>query len=312
MSDKGLGEKDTPVKVVRLTRRFGRKMALDAVSLELPPGKVFGLVGENGAGKTTLIRHLMGLLKPHEGFVRVFGLDPVEDPENTLVRIGYLSENRDLPPWMRVRELLLFMKPFYPRWDSAYAQELREMFDIDPNAKIRTLSRGQRAQVGLTVALAHRPPLLILDEPSSGLDPVVRRDILTAIIRTVADEGRTVLFSSHLLDEVECVADYVAMLHQGKLVCSAPLEEMKAQYRLVTVRTPDDFLPPLEHALGMERDGNEWSFLWNNDLEALRARLAHTQASIIEDSAPSLDDILVSHVRTKRNASKARKETVEV
>ena len=179
------------VEIHRVTRQFGNKTALDDVSLTVPRGGVFGLIGGNGAGKTTLIKHILGMLKAQSGSVRVFGLDPVENPVGTLGRIGYLSEDRDLPNWMRVGELMRYTQAFFPNWDAAYAEELREAFDLDGNARVKTLSRGQRARAGLLVALAHRPELLVLDEPSSGLDPVVRRDILGAIIRTIADEGRT-------------------------------------------------------------------------------------------------------------------------
>jgi len=189
---------------------------------------VYGLVGANGAGKTTLIKHILGLLKTETGSVRVFGRDPVADPVGVLSRIGYLSEDNDLPGWMRVDELMRYTRAFYPDWDAAYAEELRTTFALDPASKIRTLSKGQKARAGLLVALAYRPELLVLDEPSSGLDPIVRRDILGAVIRTIADEGRTVLFSSHLLDEVEDVADHVTMIKEGKILMSAPLAEIKA------------------------------------------------------------------------------------
>ena len=184
------------VEIERLTRQFGTKVALHELSLVIPRGGVFGLIGGNGAGKTTLLRHVLGMLKAQSGSVRVFGLDPVENPVGVLGRIGYLSEDRDLPNWMRVRELIRYTQAFYPAWDERYAEELRDAFDLDPKAKVKNLSRGQRARAGLLVALAHRPDLLVLDEPSSGLDPVVRRDILGAIIRTIGEEGRTVLFSS--------------------------------------------------------------------------------------------------------------------
>ncbi|HJQ19271.1 MAG TPA: ABC transporter ATP-binding protein [Gemmatimonadaceae bacterium] len=223
---------DPVIRIENLTRRFGSKTALDSVSLSLPRGAVYGLVGANGAGKTTLIRHILGLLKAEHGTVRVFGLDPVADPVGVLSRIGYLSEENDLPGWMRVDELIHYTRAFYPSWDDAFADELREKFALDASAKIRTLSKGQKARAGLLVALAHRPELLVLDEPSSGLDPIVRRDILGAVIRTVAHEGRTVLFSSHLLDEVEEVADHVTMIAGGRIVLSAPLDEIKSSHRV--------------------------------------------------------------------------------
>jgi len=220
------------ITVSELTRRFGATTALSSVTLSLPCGAVYGLVGANGAGKTTLIKHILGLLRAESGSVRVFGLDPVADPVGVLSRIGYLSEENDLPAWMRVDELIRYSRAFYSAWDDAYAEELRQAFGLDPTAKIKTLSKGQKARAGLLIALAHRPELLVLDEPSSGLDPIVRRDILGAVIRTIADEGRMVLFSSHLLEEVEQVADYVTMISHGRIVLSAPLNEIKESHRI--------------------------------------------------------------------------------
>src|SRR5947209_11872155 len=168
---------DPVIAVSGVTRRFGAKTALNAVTLTIDRGGVYGLVGANGAGKTTLIRHILGLLRAERGSVQVFGRDPVRDPVGVLSRIGYLSEENDLPGWMRVGELMRYSRAFYPGWDDAYAGELRAMFALDPAAKIKTLSKGQKARAGLVIALAYRPELLVLDEPSSGLDPIVRRDI---------------------------------------------------------------------------------------------------------------------------------------
>ena len=222
---------DAVIAIATLSRRFGATTALNGVSLSIARGAVNGLVGANGAGKTTLIKHVLGLYRAETGRVRVFGLDPVADPVGVLSRIGYLSEDNDLPLWMRVDELMRYSRAFYPAWDDAYAEELRSAFGLDPAAQIKTLSRGQKARAGLLVALAHRPELLVLDEPSSGLDPIVRRDILGAVIRTIAHEGRTVLFSSHLLDEVEEVADHVTMIERGNVVISAPLDDIKRSHR---------------------------------------------------------------------------------
>src|SRR5262245_64012761 len=187
------------VDVNDLSRSFGGKTALEGVSFRATAGQVYGLVGANGAGKTTLLKHLLGLLRAATGSVRVFGLDPVRDPVGVLGRVGYLSEEREMPEWMRIDELMAYTQAFHPTtWDASYARELIETFGLDPSKKIKELSKGMRAQAGLVAAVAHRPELLILDEPSSGLDAVVRRDILDAIVRTVADDGRTVIFSSHL------------------------------------------------------------------------------------------------------------------
>ena len=220
------------IRVEDVTRRFGDRAALVSVSLSFPRGAVYGLVGANGAGKTTLIKHILGLLRAESGSVRVFGLDPVADPVAVLSRIGYLSEENDLPGWMRVDELIRYSRAFYPAWDDGYAEDLRRTFGLDSTSKVKHLSKGQKARAGLLIALAYRPELLVLDEPSSGLDPIVRRDILGAVIRTIADEGRTVLFSSHLLEEVEQVADHVTMIDQGRIVLSAPLAAIKESHRV--------------------------------------------------------------------------------
>ena len=223
---------ESVISATGLTRRFGEKTALDAIDFSIARGGVYGLVGANGAGKTTLIKHILGLLRPDAGSIRVFGLDPVADPVGVLSRLGYLSEENDLPGWMRVDELIRYTRAFYPGWDDGYAEELRSAFLLEPAAEVKNLSKGQKARAGLLIALAYRPELLVLDEPSSGLDPIVRRDILGAVMRTIADEGRTVLFSSHLLEEVEQVADHVTMIRQGRIVLSAPLDEIKRSHRV--------------------------------------------------------------------------------
>src|SRR5262245_27174675 len=162
------------VDVNELSRSFGPKKALDGVSFRATAGQVYGLVGANGAGKTTFLRHLLGLLRVETGSVRVFGLDPIRDPAGVLGRIGYLSEEHEIPEWMRVDDLMRYTQAHHPTWDVSYARKLLETFALDPDKRIKDLSKGMRAQTGLIAAVAHRPELLILDEPSSGLDPVVR------------------------------------------------------------------------------------------------------------------------------------------
>lgn len=289
------GDSNAAIQVASLSRRFGGSWALRDVSLCVPRGCVLGLVGENGAGKTTLIKHFLGLLKPTLGTVRVLGRDPAADPEGVLGQIGYLSEEDMLPGWMRVAELLRYLRGFYPRWDDDYAESLRRDFGVDRSAKIRSLSKGQRARVGLIAALAHRPELLILDEPSSGLDPLVRRDILAAIIRTVADDGRTVLFSSHLLGEVEQVCDRVAMIRRGELVFSEELETVKNAYGWITLRCPGSRSQPptLAGALAWSSSGNEWSALVQGLPGTVEAETALQGATLVDRRWATLDEIFM-------------------
>jgi ABC-2 type transport system ATP-binding protein len=287
---------DAVISVAGLSRRFGDKVALNDVSLFVPRGCVFGLVGENGAGKTTLIKHLLGLLRAESGTVRIFGHDPVADTVEVLSRTGYLSENRDLPAWMRVDELLRYTEGFYPQWDSRYAEQLREQFALPTSARVRSLSQGQTAKLGLLLALAYRPELLLLDEPSSGLDPLVRRDILEAIIRSVAEEGRTVLFSSHLLDEVERVSDHLAMIHEGRIVFSGPLDQVKEGHRRLVLRFDEaqERSPRFAGALSISGWGREWKVVCSDGNGSIMAQAASLGAVVVENQTPTLDEIFVA------------------
>jgi ABC-2 type transport system ATP-binding protein len=285
------------VAITNLSRRFGSKAALKDISLYVPRGSVFGLVGENGAGKTTLIKHLLGLLRPQLGSVTVFGQDPVAEPVAVLKRIGYLSEQPDLPGWMRVDEFIRYTKAFYPTWDSTYAEALRKQFGLEAAARLKTLSKGQQAKAGLLAAQAHRPDLLLLDEPSSGLDPVVRHEILEAVIRTVAEEGRTVFFSSHLLEEIERVCDCIAMLHRGELVFCGALDEIKSRYRQFVLRfeAPQENAPQVTGALQVCGAGKEWMVLCNGTRAELPEVVTRMGAQIVAERVPSLSEIFVAH-----------------
>jgi ABC-2 type transport system ATP-binding protein len=298
MLDKDSAPVDVVVEIRNLTRRFGPVTALEEVSLSVPRGSVFGLVGVNAAGKTTLLKHVLGLLRAEAGSVRVFGLDPVAEPVGVLSRIGYLAEENDLPDWMRVGELLRYTRAFYPTWDEAYAEQLRRSFELDPAAKVKHLSKGQRARAGLLLALAHRPEILVLDEPSSGLDPIVRRDILGAIIRTISEEGRTVLFSSHLLEEVERVSDHVAMIHQGRIVICGSMDQIQASYHRLTIRF--DAIrsepPAIPSVLGWKGAGQEWTVVCNGRLDELRQSVSEAGGRIVEEKVPSLDELFVARV----------------
>ena len=296
------------IEVDSLCRRFRKKTALDHVNLRLEQGTVLGLVGENGAGKTTLIKHLLGLFKAQSGTVRVFGLDPVLNPKDVLSRIGFLSEDRDMPEWMTVQQYMTYTRAFYSTWDTSYAESLISQFALDTSQKIKNLSRGERAKTGLLMALAYKPDLLLFDEPSSGLDPVVRRDMLGAIVRTIAEEGRTVVLSSHLLDEVERVADTIVMIHQGQIILSDRMEQIRGDFHRLTLRleAPSETCPALPGMLSCEGGPVEWSLVCKENLETIRRTAEELNTQIVDLTSPTLDDIFVAHAKGKNSEPRTK------
>lgn len=283
------------VDIQHLTRHFDEKAALRDVTVQVPRGRVFGVVGENGAGKTTLIKHILGLFRAQSGSVSVFGMDPVKHPKEVLARIGYLSESPDFPEWMTVARFMNYMAAFYPTWDRPYAAQLLEMVNLDPRRKIRELSKGQQARLGLCAAQAHRPELLLLDEPSSGLDPVARNEILLAIIRTVVDAGRSVLLSSHLLDEVERVCDHLVFFSSGAVLLSESMEAVLEKHYVVNVRFSGR--PVWETVPGVfkarEQDG-EWQLFCYAEIAPLTARLRELGAQILSERRLSLHEAFLA------------------
>lgn len=241
-----------------VAKSFGKTLALRDVSLRVEPGQTFAFLGRNGAGKTTTIRLLLGLLNRNEGDIRVLGLDPQADPLTLRDRVGYLAEDQAMFGWMRVDEIVRFIAPFYSTWDHDLARRYLEEFELPLRTKIKHLSKGQTVRLGLVLALAHRPELVILDDPALGLDPIVRKQFNRDLITHLQGEGRTVFYSSHLLQEVEPVADEVAIIEAGKIVRQAPTEGLKADVKQIIVRRE---LMPLVARIGTvldERiDGND-------------------------------------------------------
>ena len=295
------------VEIRGLDRQFGDKYALKGINYQAAEGKIYGLVGVNGAGKTTLIKHCLGLLRAVTGSVEIFGLDPVRNPVEVLGRIGYLSEDRDLPEWMTIEEMLDYTRAYHPRWDEQYARQLLKVFSLDQKKKIKALSKGMRAQAGLVAAVAHKPELLILDEPSSGLDALVREDILDAIVRTISEEGRTVIFSSHLLEEVERMSDHITMIHQGEITLDDSLDAIRESWQISSVRYPDNLVaaPPIDGALSVEGSGRSWNVIHSNSLDQLRISLAAQDGELGETRYATLQEIFIARVGRDRYSAEA-------
>jgi ABC-2 type transport system ATP-binding protein len=230
---------DAVIEVRNLTCRYRRHEAVHGISFAVTPGTVFGLLGPNGAGKTTTIRALMNILRPSAGEARVLGVDSRRIGPAELQMIGYVSENQEIPQWMTVAELLAYCKPFYPAWDDALARKLIADFDLPVNVKIGRMSRGMKVKAALVSALAYRPRLLVLDEPFSGLDPVVREDLIHGVLERAGEGQWSVFLSSHDLDEVERLVDDVAFLDGGRIVLTESLAALQQRFRRVEVTTAD-------------------------------------------------------------------------
>jgi len=226
---------DAVIDVTNLTCRYRRHEAVHGISFAVAPGTVFGLLGPNGAGKTTTIRALMNILRPSAGDARVLGIDSRRLGPSELQLIGYVSENQEIPQWMTVTELLAYCKPFYPAWDDVVCRKLIADFDLPLNVKIGRMSRGMRVKAALVSALAYRPRLLVLDEPFSGLDPVVREDLIHGVLERAGEGEWSVFLSSHDLDEVERLVDDVAFLDAGRIVLTEPLSRLQQRFRRIEV-----------------------------------------------------------------------------
>lgn len=229
------------IHVNGVSKRFGKRTVLDNVTLKVPAGVVFALLGENGAGKSTLIRSMLGYVKVDKGSISVCGMDPLKKPLDIRRQVGYVSDAPGLYEWMTVAQAGWYASGFYPDgFLKAYAQRIHE-FQLPNDGKIRDLSKGMRAKVALSLAMSFDPALMILDEPTSGLDPLVRRSFLESMIDRAA-AGQTVFLSSHQIQEVERVADWIAILHQGKLQIVAPLEELKSSISMLDISLRDPLL----------------------------------------------------------------------
>jgi ABC-2 type transport system ATP-binding protein len=228
------------IETHNLTRRFGRNEAVNGLNLAVEEGTVCALLGPNGAGKSTTIKLMMNLLAPTAGEVRVLGADSRRLGPREFAQIGYVSENQKLPVWMTVRQLLNYCRPFYPTWDLGLEKQLLAQLALPEDRKLSQLSRGMLMKAALLSSLAYRPRLLVLDEPFSGLDPLVRDDLVKGIIDVSAAEHWTVLISSHDIEEVERMTDHVCLLEAGRLRLSEPTDALQARFRRVEVELTSD------------------------------------------------------------------------
>lgn len=231
-----------PIITTNLNMRYGRHPVLNGLNLCVPQGSVYALVGSNGAGKTTTLQILMNLLRGHTGTATVLGCDTRKLGVREYARIGYVSEGQEMPDVMTVAEFLAFWRPFYPQWDAAREKELLDLFRLPMDRKLKHLSRGMRMKAALISSLSYRPELIVLDEPFSGLDPLVRDEFIEGLL-SHADES-TILISSHDLAEIESFASHVGLLEEGRMEFSEEITTLTGRFREIEVRAAITSLPP--------------------------------------------------------------------
>jgi ABC-2 type transport system ATP-binding protein len=222
-----------PIEARQLTRVFGSMRAVDSADLDVAQGTVFGLLGPNGAGKSTLLKLLVGHLRPTSGTAAVLGQALAKRDAALWLRMGYVSQARYLPAWMTAAECLRFARAFHPKWDDARTARLTSRLEVPPNAKVGDLSRGHHVRLQVVLAMAYSPDLVLLDEPTSGLDPLGRHELLEILIEEIGQRACTVVFSSHLVEDIERMADTMAIMDAGKILASGPVDAIKCSRRRV-------------------------------------------------------------------------------
>jgi ABC-2 type transport system ATP-binding protein len=297
------------IETHQLTRRFGRTVAVQGLDLAVPAGSVLALLGANGAGKSTAIKMLMNLLPPTGGDARVLGVDSRRLGERERAQIGYVSENQKLPLWMTVRQLLDYCRPFYPTWDAALEAKLLTQFDLPGDRKLKHLSRGMLMKAALLASLAYRPKLLVLDEPFSGLDPLVRDELVRGMLEASELGDWTVLVSSHDIEEVERLADHVALLDAGRLQFSETTDALLGRFRRIEVTVPDGKSAPAQAAPGwleLEQTGGlmRWVETRYDAAATERACRERFPGGTVVASPMTLREIFITLARANRILSK--------
>ena len=294
---------DLVIETRDLRKSFKGEPALTGLNLQVPAGSIFGFLGRNGAGKTTTIKALMGLLRPDSGEARVFDLTPGDSSTGILIRrrIGYVTEDKGLYPYMSVHQIIRFTRSFFPRWRDDLEKRYLEMFALPLNRKIPDLSKGNRSKLMLLLAICRGADLLILDEPSDGLDPVSVRDMLRELVAIAGSDGATVFFSSHQLEEVEQIADHVCIIDRGAAVVAGSLDDMKTQYQRLRVVFGDGMPPDIHWGDGADCvrvEGRTVEILASRNVETILNQARSLPGASVERFPVTLKEIFFDSVRS--------------
>src|SRR3954470_6767546 len=294
---------NNPVIEVRtLVRRYGRTDAVDGLSLSVAAGRCYGVFGRNGAGKTTTIKCLLNLLRPTSGEVRVFGMDPAREEVAVKSRISYVPDYVAFYPWMTVRDALGYSASFRPNWNTETERALLEQFRLDPRQKTSHLSKGQRTQLALVIAICPEPELLILDDATSGLDPIVRREFIQTVIGAYQDGDpgrRTVFVSTHLISEFEGLIDEFTIIENGRSVLTMTADVARERYQKIHARFANEpSTTELGDARVVRRRGRELELIVNGDASGVIDRLRARSPEALTTEALSLEEIFVATLQS--------------
>ena len=292
------------ISTTGLTKYYGRRCVVNSVDLRVPEGSVYGLLGRNGSGKSTILKMLLGFVHPDRGSAALLGEDFSTLSPETRARIAYIAEGHPFLRWMTVEEAVRFTRSFYPRWNGELLDQILDHFALPRRAKIRRLSNGQRAQVSLALAVAPDPELLILDDPTLGLDTVVRRDFLESLIQIIQREGRTILISSHILSDVERVADRIGILVDGVLRVDCPTDYFKTSLRKVVLEfatEPPDF-PACDGLVSTWRVGNRLEVVLVGYGARHERLIESLEAASVEVLELNLEDAFIEYTRGPRRS----------
>lgn len=300
-----MSEHDPAIQVQGLCRRFGKLEVLRGLNLDVPQGCIFGLLGINGQGKTTLIRILLGLLRADSGICRVLGIDPQRDAIQVRRLVGYMAENQTMYGWMRVRQLIEWVASFYPQWDWSFVDRFQKEVNLDGNQKVKVLSKGQTSRLALLLALAHQPRLVILDDPTLGLDPIARKDFLRDVIGHLQSRGVTVFFSSHLLYEIEPICDRIAILQDGRIIQSAAVDDLRESVKRLSFEPQGEVeIKRIPGVLDVARHDRRIAVTVDNAAEAIPQlqAMSRDEVKVID---LNLDEIFEAYVVGRREVSDA-------
>ncbi len=297
---------DGVVEINGLVKKFGRKTVVNNLSLSVPRGCVYGLIGPNGAGKSTTLKSLMRLLRTSGGSMKVLGHDVTTDFQAIKNRVGYVPETHQIYRWMKINRVIEFTRSFYPAWNDQFCDQMLQLMELDPGKKVKHLSKGMLAKLALLLAVCHEPELLVLDEPLSGLDPIVRDEFIDGVLKTICEQETTVIFSSHTIGDVQRLADSVGILYGGQLLVNQSTESLLGSARQIKVVASDDSVTELnsvpDRTIHQQQNGRQF-VVTVPTFETSMSQAIERQNSVesITVERVNLEDLFKAYIRGVRS-----------